>query len=117
MTPPQPPLAVSGQQSRLRVERIDLLNATAQAFIMSARLGEAVSLLEDVLALDPQNAQAYLYLATAYEAMGLIEQSMQAFRTATELEPDNVGLVSASVFGYCGPVPLRYSAICTVNSG
>jgi predicted O-linked N-acetylglucosamine transferase (SPINDLY family) len=76
-----------------------LLLATAQQFIMSARLTEALDLLQDVLALDPTNAQTFLCFATAYEAMGSIEESMAAFRTACELEPDNVGLVSASVFG------------------
>lgn len=89
----------TGQVSRLRVERVDLLLKTAQQFIMSARLTEAIAVLRDVLAIDPQSAQAYLFFATAYEAMGSIEESMAAFRTACDLEPDNVGLVSASVFG------------------
>ncbi len=92
-----PPVS-SGQSSRLRVERFDLLCKTAQEMIGSARLPEAQAVLADVLERSPDFTLAHMLRATCYEAMGLIEESVAAFRTACALEPDNIGLVSSSVF-------------------
>lgn len=97
-SPPSYPLSPSGQSSRLQVERLDLLNQTAHDLMGQARLLEAQDILGDVIARDPENVQAHLYLATTLEAMGLIEESMAAFGKARDLAPDNIGVISASVF-------------------
>ena len=98
------PPASTGQSSRLRLERLDLLNRSAQDLTTQARLIEARDILLDVIAADPQNAQAYLHLAVAYESMGAIEDAMAAFDAAKAIEPENPLLVSASVFG-CDRTP------------
>lgn len=95
---PSGPPVFSGQTSRLRVERLDLLNKTAQQLMAQSRLVEARTILERVIERDPANTQAMLFLATALEAMGLIEESMATFDRACQIAPDNIGLLSASVF-------------------
>jgi predicted O-linked N-acetylglucosamine transferase (SPINDLY family) len=96
LAPPAP--APQGSSGRLRVERTDLLIQTAQELSAQARLREAVDILLDVIDRDPNDDRAYLHLAVAYESMGLIEDSMAAFRRAQEIAPENPLLVSASVF-------------------
>lgn len=96
--------ASTGQTSRLRLERLDLLNRSAEDLITQARLTEARDILLGVLERDPENAQAYLHLAVAYESMGAIEDAMAAFDAAKRIEPENPVLVSASVFG-CDRTP------------
>lgn len=93
-----PPLVSSGQTSRLRIERLDLLNKTAQQMMASSRLVEARAILERVIERDPENVQAMMFLATALESMGLIEESMSMFDRACQIAPDNISLISASVF-------------------
>lgn len=92
------PILSSGQSSRLQVERLDLLCRVAQQMIGSARLVEAETILNDVLLRDPTCMQAYMLLASALEGMGRIEESMAAFKTAAAIDPDDITLVSGSVF-------------------
>lgn len=92
------PAVSSGQSSRLRVERLDLLVATAQELTAQARLFEARDMLLDVIERDPKNDGAYLSLAVVYENLGMTENSMATFHKACEVSPDNPLLVSASVF-------------------
>lgn len=95
------PAAIStGQSSRLRVERLELLVATAQELSAQARHFEARDILLDVLDRDPTNDAAALQLAATYESLGMTEESMATFRAACERNPENPLLVSASIFGY-----------------
>jgi predicted O-linked N-acetylglucosamine transferase (SPINDLY family) len=94
--PPAP--RSTGQTSKLRLERTDLLLKTAQQLTAQARLTESRDLLLYVVDREPENADAYLTLAIAYEAMGCIEDSVAAFHTAVAAAPDNPTLVSASAF-------------------
>lgn len=95
-SPAAPP--PSGQTSRLRFERLDILNKTADNLCAQNRFSEALDILGDVIARDPENATAYMHLAATYESIGQIEESMTAFRQAAEIAPDNPMIISASVF-------------------
>lgn len=92
------PAVSSGQTSRLQVERLDLLIATAQELGAQARLSEAEDILNDVIRRDPQSDMAHLQLAVVLENMGRTEESLAVFHRACEISPDNPLLVSASVF-------------------
>lgn len=94
----------SGQTSRIRVERLDLLVSTARELAAQARLTEARELLTDVISRSPDDEQAHLALAVVYESLGLIEDAMASFERACEIAPENPLLVSASVFG-CDRLP------------
>jgi tetratricopeptide (TPR) repeat protein len=59
----------------------------ASGLFTSARYGEAIPLLEQILARDPSNLDATLRLATAYSALGNEERALRAFRRATEIAP------------------------------
>ncbi len=63
-----------------------------QFAIKSAELqlwNEAIFRLQYILRIEPQNAKAYNNLGVAYEAVGKIDEAMEAYERATELEPDN----------------------------
>ena len=63
-----------------------------QFAIKSAELqlwNEAIFRWQHVLKIEPQNAKAHNNLGVAYEAVGKIDEAMEAYERATELEPDN----------------------------
>ena len=63
-----------------------------QFAIKSAELqlwNEAIFRLQHILKIEPQNAKAHNNLGVAYEAVGKIDEALQAYERATELEPDN----------------------------
>ena len=63
-----------------------------QFAIKSAELqlwNEAIFRLQHILKIEPQNAKAHNNLGVAYEAVGKIDEALQAYERATELEPEN----------------------------
>ena len=63
-----------------------------QFAIKSAELqlwNEAIFRWQHILKIEPQNAKVYNNLGVAYEAVGKIDEAMEAYEHATELEPDN----------------------------
>ena len=63
-----------------------------QFAIKSAELqlwNEAIFRWEHILKIEPQNARVHNNLAVAYEAVGKIDEAIEAYERATELEPDN----------------------------
>ena len=63
-----------------------------QFAIKSAELqlwNEAIFRWQHVLKIEPQNAKVHNNLGVAYEAMGKIDEAMEAYERATQLEPDN----------------------------
>ena len=63
-----------------------------QFAIKSAELqlwNEAIFRWQHVLRIEPQNAKVYNNLGVAYEAVGKIDEAIEAYERATELEPEN----------------------------
>jgi len=63
-----------------------------QFAIRSAKLelwNESIFRWEQILEIQPQNAQAHNNLGVAYEALGKTDQAIESYKRATELEPDN----------------------------
>ena len=44
---------------------------------------------KQILEIQPQNARAHNNLGVAYEASGKVDQAIESYKRATELEPDN----------------------------
>ncbi len=99
-----PVVSPSGQSSRLRVERLDLLVKTAQELSAQARLTESRAILQGVIERNPEHVGAHLSLAVAYESLGQTEDAMAMFTRAKELAPDDPLIVSSSVFA-CDRAP------------
>lgn len=60
--------------------------------IKSAELqlwNETIFRCQHILKIEPQNAKALNNLAVAYEAIGKIDEAIEAYERATELEPEN----------------------------
>ena len=63
-----------------------------QFAIKSAELqlwNEAIFRWQHILKIEPQNAKVHNNLGVAYEAVGKIDEALEAYERATELEPDN----------------------------
>ena len=63
-----------------------------QFAIKSAELqlwNEAIFRWQHILKIEPQNAKVYNNLGVAYEAVGKIDEAIEAYERATELEPEN----------------------------
>ncbi len=63
-----------------------------QFAIKSAELqlwNEAIFRWQHILKIEPQNAKAHNNLGVAYEAVGKIDEAVEAYERATELEPEN----------------------------
>ena len=63
-----------------------------QFAIKSAELqlwNEAIFRWQHILKIEPQNAKIHNNLGVAYEAVGKIDEAMEAYERATELEPEN----------------------------
>ena len=63
-----------------------------QFAIKSAELqlwNEAIFRWQHILKIEPQNAKVHNNLGVAYEAVGKIDEAMEAYERATALEPDN----------------------------
>ena len=59
-----------------------------QAYLRERNIPGAVRVLEEAVALDPRNAEAWQNLALAYMAHGALDKSEQAFDKALRLVPD-----------------------------
>ena len=63
-----------------------------QFAIKSAELqlwNEAIFRWQHILKIEPQNAKVYNNLGVAYEAVGKVDEAMEVYERATELEPEN----------------------------
>lgn len=63
-----------------------------QFAIKSAELqlwNEAIFRWQHILKIEPQNAKVYNNLGVAYEAVGKVDEAIEVYERATELEPDN----------------------------
>lgn len=65
------------------------LQVLALALAMQDRRPEAIALLERVIALTPQDAQAHYNLAVSYQECGLVGQAMLAYRECLRRQPDH----------------------------
>jgi tetratricopeptide (TPR) repeat protein len=52
--------------------------------------GEAMSKLEDIVKMYPDNPQSYVYLARVHLKQGRLGESLRNYRIAVEMEPDYV---------------------------
>lgn len=63
-----------------------------QFAIKSAELqlwNEAIFRWQHILKIEPQNAKVYNNLGVAYEAVGKVDEAIEVYERATELEPEN----------------------------
>lgn len=88
----------SGQASRLRFERSDLIIRTAGSLMRQARLVDAEALLRDVLARNPENVDAWTALASVRERIGDTDGAVALFDRALELAPTNLAVLSGAIF-------------------
>jgi len=63
----------------------------AKAMIEAKRYGEAIPLLQQVVAKDPKNADAYNLLGYATRKSGNPNGSLQYYTTALQIDPKNLG--------------------------
>lgn len=83
------PLAVFACATSQNQPTIEQYNQFA---IKSAELqlwNEAIFRWQHILKIHPQNAKAYNNLGVAYEALGKIDEAIEAYERATELAPNN----------------------------
>ena len=71
------------------INQIEAYNQFAIQAAQAQLWNEAVFRWKQVIVVDPENAKAYNNLAVAYEALGDIDEAVDAYQRATELEPDN----------------------------
>lgn len=64
----------------------EILRAEEQ--IYSGRYYEAISLLRELIEIDPENAKLHYLLGRAYEDIGLDELSIQSYMKAIQLDSD-----------------------------
>ena len=65
--------------------------ANAKAMIEAKRYGEAIPLLQQVVAKDPKNADAYNLLGYATRKSGDPNGSLQYYTTALQIDPKHLG--------------------------
>jgi Flp pilus assembly protein TadD len=65
--------------------------ANARAMIEAKRYGEAIPLLQQVVAKDPKNADAYNLLGYATRKSGNPNGSLQYYTTALQIDPKHLG--------------------------
>ena len=63
---------------------------SAAALFVAEQYGEAIPLLEQILAADPNNLDAALRLATAHSSLGHDAQALAAFRRAEGIAPTSI---------------------------
>ncbi|MCZ6681022.1 MAG: tetratricopeptide repeat protein [Candidatus Poribacteria bacterium] len=83
------PLVVLGCATSQNQATIEQYNQFA---VRSAKLqlwNEAIFRWQHILEIEPQNAKTYNNLGVAYEALGKIDEAIEAYKRATELDPDN----------------------------
>lgn len=68
---------------------LDLLIAKIQFFLDEKKEGEAITYLNEAIAIDPKNAKLYLVLGNAYDQVGKAEESRAAYEKCIEIEPTN----------------------------
>jgi tetratricopeptide (TPR) repeat protein len=74
---------------------------TNQAFELFAKgkIDEAIAILEEAIARDPNYIEAHRNIAMVYGRKGMLEEAVTAARRVVELDPDDhLGYVSLSIF-------------------
>jgi choline-sulfatase len=84
---PMPGIKETGADPKDKVEVVNLLHA-AEIFKEELRFQEAVPLLEQVIAKEPNLPIAYLQLGTALTSLRDYEKAVPVLRKAAELRPD-----------------------------
>lgn len=74
----------------------DLFARGEEAFLYS-RPQEAASLMEQVIAQDPVNARAYLYLAMSYEQLNMYERAITTLKRSESIPGIDIGLVKFNI--------------------
>lgn len=74
---------------RLNPERVGPLFATATALLRLGRAEEAAGLLQELVAVDPHNANAFGNLGIAYAMLGEHKRSAVSFEQVLRLRPDD----------------------------
>ena len=63
----------------------------AERLVKERQYAEAIPLLQQVLARDPGNADAYNYLAFSQRKVGLFQEALHNYLRALDLDPDHIG--------------------------
>jgi Flp pilus assembly protein TadD len=63
----------------------------AEQMIEEGRYERAIGVLEDVVAEDPDNADAYNWLGYAHRNIGEYDQAVEHYERALEIEPEHLG--------------------------
>lgn len=63
----------------------------AEQMIEEGRYERAITVLEDVVAEDPDNADAYNWLGYAHRNIGEYDQAVEHYERALEIEPEHLG--------------------------
>jgi len=101
IAPPPPPVPTSsGQTSRLRFERSDLLIVTANNMLNQARLLEAEQIYLSIISREPDNFQAYVGMAIARERLGDVEGGVEYFDKALSMMPNSLTVISGAIFNH-----------------
>ena len=82
-------LILSGCGLSRDVDQITAYNQFAIRAAQAQLWNEAVFRWNQVIDVDPENAKAYNNLGVAYEALGKIDEAVDAYQRATALEPNN----------------------------
>jgi tetratricopeptide (TPR) repeat protein len=82
---PPPP---ANDQKKLVDEQL----ADAEALLASGRTSEAIALLQSVVRLDPENAEAHRRLGEALEKSGERREAIEEYRLATQIDQNNPAL-------------------------
>jgi O-acetyl-ADP-ribose deacetylase (regulator of RNase III) len=70
-------------------ETVSALISEGMSALSAGRIIQAVKALQKVIAADPDNGEAYLYLGEAYSRSGDLKAAAQSYERALETNPDN----------------------------
>ncbi|MEO7128976.1 MAG: tetratricopeptide repeat protein [Rhodoferax sp.] len=72
--------------------RPSLLTNLGATLVRRGRWADALALLEEATAVEPDNLQAWSYLGTAHAELGQARPALRAFERALEIDPRHAGL-------------------------
>ena len=82
-------LILSGCAVTRDTNQVEAYNRFAIRAAQAQLWNEAVFRWKQVLDVDPDDSKAYNNIGVAYEALGKIDEAVDAYQRATELEPGN----------------------------
>ena len=82
-------LILSGCAVTRDTNQVEAYNQFAITAAQAQLWNEAVFRWKQVLDVDPNDSKAYNNIGVAYEALGKIDEAVEAYQRATELEPGN----------------------------